>query len=103
MGGPHSCSGRVEVWYKKRWGTVCDQDWDLSDAEVVCRQVGCGPAVQAPGGAHFGPGNGDIWLEKVFCNGMETELSLCGAVMSKKNLCVHSQDASVICEEKERV
>ncbi|XP_040203924.1 antigen WC1.1-like [Rana temporaria] len=102
-GGPHSCSGRVEVQYKKRWGTVCDQDWDLSDAEVVCRQVGCGPAVQAPGGAHFGPGNGDIWLEKVFCNGTETELSHCGAVMSKKNLCVHSQDASVICEEKTQV
>ncbi|XP_072263297.1 scavenger receptor cysteine-rich domain-containing group B protein-like [Pyxicephalus adspersus] len=98
--GDHSCSGRVEVLYKKRWGTVCDQHWDLADASVVCRQVGCGRALQAPGGAYFGPGSGDIWLEKVFCNGTESSLSRCGAVMSKKNLCVHSQDASVICEGK---
>ncbi|XP_018432272.1 PREDICTED: scavenger receptor cysteine-rich domain-containing group B protein-like [Nanorana parkeri] len=95
--GRHSCSGRVEVLFKKKWGTVCDQHWDLSDAEVVCREVGCGPAVEAPGGAYFGPGSGTIWLEKVFCNGTESALSHCGAVVSRKNLCVHSQDASVIC------
>ncbi|KAM5126280.1 scavenger receptor cysteine-rich domain-containing group B protein-like [Mantella aurantiaca] len=99
VGGPHPCSGRVEVWYKRRWGTVCDQHWDLHDAEVVCRQVGCGAAVQAPGGAFFGAGSGDVWLEKVFCNGTESALSHCGATMSRKNLCVHSQDASVICKD----
>ncbi|KAM9316305.1 scavenger receptor cysteine-rich domain-containing group B protein-like [Gastrophryne carolinensis] len=98
MDGGHRCSGRVEVFYKKKWGTVCDTHWDLSDAEVVCRQVGCGPAVQAPGGAFFGPGVENIWLEKVFCNGTESALSQCGAVVSRKPLCVHSQDASVICK-----
>ncbi|NWI99197.1 DMBT1 protein, partial [Crypturellus undulatus] len=97
VNGPSRCAGRLEVFHQNEWGTVCDDEWGLSDAEVVCRQLGCGTAVSAPGSSHFGQGHGQIWLDDVNCTGTEAALSECGAKGRGVHNCHHGKDAGVVC------
>ncbi|KAM9702991.1 LOW QUALITY PROTEIN: scavenger receptor cysteine-rich domain-containing protein SCART1-like [Dama dama] len=96
-GGEDRCSGRVELWLAGSWGTVCDDSWDLADAEVVCRQLGCGWAVGALAGAAFEPGSGPVWLDELGCRGCEASLWGCPAEPWGRGDCGHKEDAGVRC------
>ena len=88
--------GRVEVYYSGRWGTVCDDYWDIKDANVACRELGFSRASGAPGGAKYGQGSGTIWMDDVNCQGDETSLLQC-TYNANTSYCGHHEDASVEC------
>jgi lysyl oxidase-like protein 2/3/4 len=52
--------GRIEVFYKGEWGTICDDDFSLSNANVLCRQLGFVSATGWTHSAKYGKGQGEL-------------------------------------------
>ena len=96
-GGSDNATGRVEVYYNGTWGTVCDDDWGVSSANVVCRQLGFRYAINAYPSASYGRGTGPILLDEVNCRGMESSLFSCIHAGVGYSDCDHSEDASERC------
>ena len=96
VGGTNLAEGRVEVCSGGEWGSVCDSSWGITDAQVVCRQLGfITDGAVARSGAYFGEGYGPIHFSNVQCDGSEDFLQNC--TLSTSNTCSHGNDAGVTC------
>eukprot|EP00062_Callorhinchus_milii_P025079 gi/632985667/ref/XP_007909811.1/ PREDICTED: deleted in malignant brain tumors 1 protein-like [Callorhinchus milii] len=99
MDGGSSCAGRVEIYYNATWGTVCDDSWGSLEADVVCKQLGCGSAVDAIFAAPCGSASGQVWLDEVRCSGKESALWECASSPWGQHDCGHKEDVSIVCSE----
>ena len=87
----------MEVYYNDTWGTVCDDNWDINDAHVVCRQLGFQFALDVYWSARYGQGTGPIWFDDIDCLGNESSLLSCRHNGVGNHNCDHNQDVSVLC------
>ncbi|XP_061275279.1 neurotrypsin isoform X1 [Bos javanicus] len=97
VGGSSVREGRVEVYHAGQWGTVCDDQWDDADAEVVCRQLGLSGIAKAWNQAYFGEGSGPVMLDEVRCTGNELSIEQCPKSSWGEHNCDHKEDAGVSC------
>jgi hypothetical protein len=87
----------VEIFHNGQWGTICDDNWDINEATVVCRQLGYRYSVRALQGALVPSGTGQIWLDDVTCSGSEQYLGSCPHGGWGLHNCDHSEDSGVEC------
>jgi len=108
-------SGRLEVWFKGEWGTVCSDGFDDNDAWVVCKTLGFtgGAKLFSQGyGMHHGSdasdvlgvaeigriSNGPIWFDEIACTGFEQDFLDCPRPLGLNvHDCSHHQDVFMKC------
>ena len=95
IGGSSPASGRVEIFYRGEWGTVCEDGWTTANARVTCLELGFTSVAKVQ--QSFGPGKGRVWMDRVSCSGSETALATCRHRGWGVNSCQHSEDVGVIC------
>ena len=100
-GSSFSYAGTVEVLHEGRWGAICDQNWDLTDARIFCRQLGHVDAVGALVGSLYGDGNRSSWMNNVDCVGTEPRIEDCRFDGWYENRCGEGQSAGVVCSKAE--
>ena len=99
--GPTFKEGRIELRHGDCWSTVCDDGWDVTDAEVACRSLDDDwftSAADASCCASYGEGAENIILDNVECSGIETSLLSCDHNGLYNHNCGHGEDAGAVCE-----
>ncbi|XP_013419331.1 uncharacterized protein LOC106180015 [Lingula anatina] len=70
--------GFLQVKYKNAWGIVCDDDWTINDAMVLCGAKGFDSAIPyGNGGLGRDWGPRIFWIQNPVCNGNEASIFEC--------------------------
>ena len=100
-------SERVEIYHPTLgWGTVCQlflniryQLLTITEASVICRQLGFSGANTIRYGNYYGKGSGPVLLSNIKCSGNESFIWDCShnGWNNPLPLCNHDYDLGVDC------
>ncbi|KAL4223330.1 hypothetical protein ACF0H5_016801 [Mactra antiquata] len=97
VNGSDPYEGRLEVFHRGQWGTVCDNSFNDYSAMVVCRMLNYAGIATAHPSAAYGEGTLPILLSKVDCDGDEHDVFECDQLEWGSQQCTHANDVSVSC------
>lgn len=94
-------AGRLEIFINSTWGSICADNFNMTDANVACRQLGYQGAVSTDTSFHtpYGKGrdDGPVWLDEVNCKDDLLHLLSCANDGVGKHDCDHFSDVAVVC------
>ncbi len=94
--GEYDWEGTVYVRIRGEWRGVCLNGFDLTDANVACRQLGYGSALQVSAYIEVESGD-DYWLENLQCDGSESQLCECPSNGIGQETCGEFEGVAVTC------
>ncbi|XP_067648737.1 uncharacterized protein [Haliotis asinina] len=92
--------GRVEIYHKGQWGTLCNTSLGHTDASAICRHLGYLGGIAA-GRGQFGSGSGINWDFNVTC--LRTFQCPAISLDNEAKSCSHHGDFAVICDHMLRL
>ncbi|XP_065890349.1 scavenger receptor cysteine-rich type 1 protein M160-like isoform X4 [Dysidea avara] len=97
VGGAGGYEGRVEVLVSGVWGTICYNTLQITDGNVMCRQLGYHASRDLYITTHFGAASPDIPITfgSLLCIGNESQISECKAIKEGHpplKYCTHAND-----------
>ncbi|XP_035780255.1 protein bark beetle-like isoform X1 [Anopheles albimanus] len=107
VGGENDHEGRLQVYTEGVWGTVCDYGWTITNAALVCHQLGLAlnpmdwrlQRSEVPGAGT----TEDVLLSNVRCTEHDIDISKCRAERASQgdfeHSCGHDNDVGVRCYE----
>ena len=96
--GSNPLEGRVEICFNHAWGTICNNSFSISDATVVCRQLGYHfNGSQVLPTSNFLQASGPIFLDELACTGDEERVEDCVGPAPGLHTCTHDQDTAIRC------
>ncbi|XP_034047735.1 LOW QUALITY PROTEIN: scavenger receptor cysteine-rich domain-containing protein SCART1-like [Thalassophryne amazonica] len=102
VNGSSLCSGRLEVKSNQSWSSVCEDDFDQQDVQVVCRELGCGPP-SALQGALYGEVDVPTWTKEFHCGETESGLLACRKSGSGRKTSLPGNAVGLTCSEPVRL
>jgi deleted-in-malignant-brain-tumors protein 1 len=88
----------VEVHVNGKWGTVCSKYWFISEAKIVCRELGLPEATLALNKAVFPSGGTPVVMDVISCTGIEPSLVNCSYNHVLNNYCSRRhKEVGVVC------
>ena len=101
--GNNYISGQVEIYHKEEWGTICSQDFDDNDANVICKTAGYKSGVYGVYNKGLYKQNGiwgkKIWLSNLKCKGTEKVVDKCPGIIWGKidRRCRSTDNVEITC------
>lgn len=92
--------GRVEVYEKGKWSTICDKKWSEAEANVTCIDLGFTGAIEKLIRPRDSKDNQTVLLREYRCAGNEEYLIKCNKSKEIRSSCPGETAAGVRCKDE---